>query len=327
MAHPSHTRLVQRRQALAALGLLAPGWAGLNAAPVPPVHILVGYSAGGAVDTIARLLAAPLQRALGQPVVVDNRTGLGGNLATKALTESPADGNWLMLATNALAANHSLYKPTPYAMDSIVPVSLVGRVPVALAVPSGSPHANLAAFLKHAKAKPKALHAGSPGNGSTPHLAMELFERAAGIRLRHIAYKGGPPAIADTIEGHVDLLAVNALELLPHVQAGRLRVLAVLSAQRSPVFPNAPTVAESGFPGFEASVWYGLVAPKGLPTPTLDRLHRAVQDALSIPEVRERMRQAGGDTTPGARAAFDTLLATETQRYARLIADAGIRLD
>jgi len=168
---------------------------------------------------------------------------------------------------------------------------------------------------------------GSPGNGSTPYLAIELFERAAGIQLSHIPYKGGTPAITDVIAGHVQAVAVNALEVQPHVRAGKLRVIAVLSPTRSPIFPEVPTIAESGFAGFEASVWYGVVGPAGLPPAVVSRVHAEVQKALAAPEVRDRLSNAGGEVLPGPVERLSSLLASERARYDRLIREAQIKPD
>ncbi len=196
-------------------------------------------------------------------MIVENKPGGGTNIATKALIDSAPDGHTLMLAANALAANVSLFQPAPYALDRVTPIALVGRVPVVLAANAQSPVDSIKALIAQSKAKPESINYGTPGNGSTPHLAIELFERAAGIRLTHVPYKGGAQAINDVVAGHIQTVAVNALELLPQVKAGSVRVLAVLSEKRSPIFPDAPTIAESGFPGFEASVWYGVVGPAG----------------------------------------------------------------
>jgi len=186
---------------------------------------------------------------------------------------------------------------------------------------------SLAQLVASAKAKPGAIALGTPGNGSTPHLAIELFERAAGIRLMHVPYKGGAQAINDAIAGHIQTVAVNALELVPHVKAGTLRVLAVLSEKRSPIFPEAPTIAESGFAGFEASVWYGVVGPAAMPAPVVARLHQEVQKALAAQDVRERLASAGGDVEPGSPAMFAALLRNEQQRYAKLIRESNIKPD
>lgn len=317
-----------RRQAmLGALAAAAGASAGAQGFPSKPIRIFVGYSAGGAVDIIARGLAQHLQAALGQPVIVENKPGGGTNIATKALIESAPDGHTLMLAANALAANVSLFQPQPYALDRIAPISLVGRVPVVLVANAQSKVDSIKALIAQSKAKPESIEFGTPGNGSTPHLAVELFERAAGIRLMHVPYKGGAQAINDVLAGHIQTVAVNALEVLPHVRSGKLRVLAVLSDNRSSSFPDAPTIAESGYPGFEASVWYGLVGPAGTPAASVARLHDEVQRVLASVDLRERLTSAGGDIAPGSTAMFGELLEREQQRYERLILEAHIKLD
>lgn len=247
-------RLTRRRAVLATLALTAGAGVRAQSFPGKPVRILVGYSAGGAVDIVARAIGQHLQAGLGQPVIVENKPGGATNIAIRTLIESPADGHTLMLAANALAANVSLFQPAPYRLDRITPVALVGRVPVVLVANAQSPIDSIQALIAQARARPESIDYGSPGNGSTPHLAIELFERAADIRLAHVPYKGGAQAVNDAIAGHVQTVAINALEALPHVKAGRLRVLAALSEKRSPIYPDAPTIAESGFPGFEASV-------------------------------------------------------------------------
>jgi tripartite-type tricarboxylate transporter receptor subunit TctC len=325
--------MLSRRQMLAGaaaapLGLLASRAGAQPAFPSKPLRVIVGYTAGGAVDLIARALAQQLQASLGQPVVVENKPGAGTNVAIRALLDSPADGHTLMLAANALAANVSLYDPAPYNLArDIAPVSLVGRVPVVLAVPASSPITGLQQFIAAARAEPRKVNYGSPGNGATPHLAMELFERAAGIQLTHVPYKGGTQAITDVLGGHVQAVAVNALEVQPHVRAGKLRVLAVMSPKRSGIFPDVPTVAETGFPGFESSVWYGVVAPAGLPQAVAARLHAEIQQALATDGVRQRLASAGGEVLPGPAAQFGELLQDEGARYAKLIREARIRPD
>lgn len=317
-----------RRQTLAAaLALAAGSTARAQGFPGRPITVIVGYSAGGAVDIISRAIGQQLQAGLGQPVVVENKPGAGTNIATRALIDAAPDGHTLMLAANALAANVSLFQPAPYALDRVTPISMVGRVPVVLAANAQSGVDSIRKLIAQSKARPQSITYGTPGNGATPHLAVELFQRAAGIELTHVPYKGGAPAMNDVIAGHVQTVAVNALEVQPHVKAGKLRVLAVLSEKRSPIFPDVPTIAESGFPGFEASVWYGLVGPAGLPGAVTTRLHQEVQRALAVPEVRERLASAGGETMPGSTAMFAELVRREQQRYEKLIRDAGIKPD
>jgi tripartite-type tricarboxylate transporter receptor subunit TctC len=321
------TGLTRRRALAATLALAVSARLHAEGFPGKPVRIIVGYSPGGAVDIIARALGQRLQSALGQPVIVDNKPGAGTNIATKALIDSAPDGTTLMLAANALAANVSLFEPPPYTLDRITPVALVGRVPVVLAANAQSPVQSIGDLVAQSKAKPGSIDYATPGNGSTPHLAVELFQRAAGIRLTHVPYKGGAPAMNDVVAGHVQVVAVNALEALPHAKAGKLKVLAVLSDRRSPIFPEAPTIAESGFPGFEASVWYALVGPAGMPAAVVARLHDEAERALSAPEVRERLTSAGGDVAPGTSAMLADMLKAEQQRYEKLIREAHIKPD
>ena len=296
--------------------------------PQRPLRILVGYSPGGAVDTIARALAQPLQAALGQPVIVENKPGAGTNLAMRTLIDSPPDGHTLMLVANAAAANPTLYQPAPFDVArDLSPIALVGRVPVVIATGAQGDLTSMATLLAHSRAKPGVVNVGTPGNGSTPHLAVELFAHAAGIQLTHVPYKGGAQAITDTLAGHIQTVAVNALEVLPHVKAGKLRVLAVLSPQRAAILPDVPSIAESGYPGFEASVWYGLVGPAGLPPTVVARLHAEVQKALAGVELQGRLAGAGGEALPGTVARFSSLLSSEQLRYGRLIREARIQPD
>jgi len=319
---------LNRRQVLAAtLAFAASTRIQAQSYPAKPIRIIVGYSAGGAVDIIARAVGQHLQAGLGQPVIVDNKPGGGTNIATKALIDSPPDGYTLMLAANALAANVSLFQPAPYQLDRVTPVAAVGRVPVVLAANPQAAINSIAALIAQSKAKPGSINYATPGNGSTPHLAVELFERAAGIQLTHVPYKGGAQAMNDVIAGHVQTVAVNALEVLPFAKDGKLRVLAALSDKRSPIYPDAPTIAESGFPGFEASVWYGIVGPAGMPPAVVTRLHQEIQKVLAAPELRQRLASAGGEVTPGASAQFADLLKKEQQRYEKLINDAKIKPD
>jgi len=296
--------------------------------PNKPIKIVVGYAAGGAVDVVARSVGQSLSASTGQPVLVDNKPGAGTNIAVKSVIAAEPDGYTLLMAANALAANMALYQPAPFdAEKELTAVSLVGRVPVVIAANPSVPYANVKQLIEAAKNKPNSIAYGSPGNGSTPHMAIELFTHAAGIDLQHIPYRGGAQAITDVIGGQLPLIAVNALEVLPHVKSGKLKVLGVLSPARSPIFPDAPTIAESGFAGFEASVWYGLVAPAGTPKAVVQKLHEEVQKALQSKEVRDRMTQVGGEVVPGSTEMFTTLIHNEHVRYAKLVKEANIKPD
>ena len=221
---------IERRAFLAASGvaLVAPASAWAQAYPARPVKIVVGYSAGGAVDTVARAIGQAMSANLGQSFVIENKPGAGTNIAVKSVIDAPADGYTLMLAANALAANMALYKPMPFdAERDLVPISLVGRVPVVIAANAALPIDSLAKLIAEAKAKPGALAYATPGNGSTPHMAVEFFERAAGISLQHVPYRGGSQAITDVIGGQIDMYASTVTGLIEHVKNGKLRALGV----------------------------------------------------------------------------------------------------
>ena len=313
---------------LAATAAVLPLQLAAQTYPSKPVKIVVGYSAGGAVDIVARTLGQSLGGSLGQPFIVDNKPGAGTNIAVKQVIDAPADGYTLMLAANALAANMSLYQPAPFdAERDLVAISLVGRVPVVIAANANAPYANIGKLIEAAKAKPNTIAFASPGNGATPHMAVELFARAAGVSLQHIPYRGGAQAITDVIGGQVPLLAMNALEVSPHVKSGKLKVLAVLSPNRSAIFPDVPTIAESGFPGFEASVWYALMAPAATPKAIVTQLHAEVQKALKTPEVQQRMTAVGGEVLPGSMEMVAKLIRSERQRYEKLVREANIKPD
>ena len=324
-----------RRNALARMGAALAATSSLplaaraqGAYPEHPVTVVVGYSAGGAVDAVARTLGQALSKGMGQPFVIDNKPGAGTNIAVRYVIDAKPDGYTLLMAANALAANMALYKPQPFdAEKDLVPVALVGRVPVVIAANANAPYSNIKQLIEAAKARPHALAYASPGNGSTPHMAAELFARAAGIDLLHVPYRGGAQAITDVIGGQVPLLAMNALEVKPQAASGKLKVLAVLTPQRSAIFPDVPTIAEMGFRGFEASVWYALMAPANTPAPIVDLLHAQVQKALASAEVRERMTAVGGQVLPGNRQMLASLLHAERVRYEKLVRDANIKPD
>ncbi len=320
------------RRALASLLVAAAAIAPLHAVaqqfPAKPVKIVVGYSAGGAVDIVARTLGQSMSASMGQPIVVENKPGAGTNIAVKSVIDAPADGYTLLLAANALAANMALYQPPPFdAERDLVAVALIGRVPVVLAANPSAPYSSLQQLIQAAKAKPGSIGFATPGNGSTPHMAGELFARAAGIALMHVPYRGGAQAVTDVIGGQVPLLAMNALEVKPHVATGKLKVLAVLSPARSAIFPDVPTIAESGFPGFEASVWYALMAPAATPKSVVAKLHAQVQEALKTREVQGRMTAVGGEVIPGNSEMAAALIHSERLRYEKLVRDANIKAD
>jgi len=231
----------------------------------------------------------------------------------------------VMLVANGLAANAELYRPAPFDPErDVVPIALVARLPVVIAANAKSEFTTLAKLVEAGKARPGTVLYGSPGNGSTPHLAVELFATAAGVQLQHVPYKGGKPAISDVLGGQLPLVAVNAVEVLPHVQAGRLRVLAALSAQRVSTLPDVPTIAESGFRGFEANVWHAFIAPRGTPPAVVQRLSAEVRKKLASPEVQQRLAGLGAEVSPTGPDELGTLIRLERERYGKVIRDAKI---
>ena len=323
------TRTMARAAALCAaamLGLGAAPAALAQAYPAKTLKILVGFAPGGAMDIVARTVGQKMAQSLGQAVVIENKPGAASNIAIRQLIESPADGYTVMLVANGLTANPLLYTQQPFDPNTdVTPISLVARLPVVIAANPKSEVASLAKLVEISKAKPGSLNYGSPGNGSTPHLAVELFARGAGIQLTHIPYKGGKPAIADVLGGQLPLVAVNAVEVQPLWKDGKLKVLAALSAQRVATMPVVPTIAESGYPGFEANVWHAFIAPKGTPPAIVERLRAEIHKALADPEVKERLANLGAEVSPSTPQELAALVRAEHERYAKLVREAGIK--
>lgn len=312
--------------AAASLALAGSGAAFAQAYPSKPVRILVGFAPGGAMDIVARAVGEKMAVGLGQQVVIDNKPGAASNIAIRQLIDSAPDGHTVMLVANGLTANPFLY--TQQAFDpnvDVTPISLVARLPVVLAANASVEPSSLQKLVEASKAKPGSLSYATPGSGSTPHLAIELFARAAGISLTHVPYKGGSPAISDVLAGQLPLVAVNAVEVLPHVKAGKLRVLASLSAERVSTLPDAPTIAESGYPGFEASVWHAFIAPKGTPPAVVERLRAEIHKALAAPDVRDRLSGLGAVVSPSTPQQLGAMVRAEHERYGRLIREANIK--
>ena len=323
---------ITRRTALAATLVLA-GTTRAAAAeaawPQRPVTLVVPFPPGGSNDVVARLMAQQLGASLGQPFVVENRPGANGNIGAGQVARAAADGYTLLVSGNGQnAMNHGLYRQMPYdSRTSFTHVAQFATVPNALVVTEDFPARSLADLVRMAKEKPGSISFASPGSGSSGHLAMAMLSRAAGIELMHVPYRGAAPAITDVIAGQVPLVMINVDVPLPHVRAGRLRVLAVTSEARNPLYPDAPTVAESGFPGFSASGWIGLSAPAGLPPEITARLATAVADALRDPQIRERF--AAGGYIPGGHgpAEYPRFIDAEITKWGQVTRDLGITLE
>lgn len=312
---------------LLALALIAPGPAAA-AYPDKTVRIVVGFAAGGATDSLARMVASNLHEAWGQPVVVENRPGAGGNIAHELVARSPGDGYTLLFTSAPLTINPSLYRNLNYdALKDFSPVTLVATVPSLLLVPASSPLGSFDAFLKHARSNPGKLSYGSAGNGTPQHLAMELLKSMARLHIVHVPYKGGAPAVADLIGAQTDVMFAAFPEASPHVNGGRLRALAISSPQRSKVLPQVPTVAEAGVAGFAAIGWQGLLAPAATPPEIVNQIHQAVAKALARPENRHKIDAMGIEFSAQGPADFKAFLAQEVPKWATVVQQSGARID
>jgi len=308
--------------ALASTGAPAAEWS-----PARAVHLVVPFAPGGQPDVVARALADPLSRALGQAVIVENRPGAGGNIAAEAVARSAPDGCTLLVGTNGpLAVSPAIYRSLPYdPLKDFAPVTLVGTSPNLIAVNTASGIGTLADLVARAKAAPGALNFSSVGKGSVSQLSMELLNSTAGIRTVHIPYNGGAPAVAALLSGDVQVLSLNPTALIAHVEAGKLRILAQTSARRSPLIASVPTVAESGYPGFEATVWMAVMAPAATPPEAIARLNAELVKIIRDPAMKRTLWDRQWiDPVGSSPAEVTQLLRRERAKWERTVKDAGI---
>jgi len=302
--------------------------------PTKPVRIVVPFAPGGTTDILARAIAPELQHAFGQPFVVDNKPGAGGNVGTDAVAKSAPDGlNLLMGTVGTHAINQALYPKLPFdPIKDFAPITLVAGVPNVLVMNPAKAEAygirNVADLIKYAKANPGKLNMASSGNGTSIHLSGELFKSMTGTFMLHFPYRGSGPALLDLIGGTMDLMFDNLPSAMPHIKAGKLKALAVTTAQRSAALPDVPTVAEAGpVKGFDASSWFGLLAPAGTPADIVNRIQQECARALATPAVKERLLSQGaipGGNTPQAFAAY---IAAETKKWAAVVKQSGAKVD
>jgi tripartite-type tricarboxylate transporter receptor subunit TctC len=332
----SSQRSVPGRRAalLAAAGALLSIAGPVRAQPYPsrPLKIIVPFTPGGSTDVLARALGVELSRSLAQPVVIENVPGAGGSVGAERAAKAAPDGYTLLMGhTGTLAINPSIYPALGYdPVRSFAPVAWVARVPNVLVVGSGFPARDLKEFVAVARSRPGKLAYGSGGNGSAAHTAMEFLKLRTGISLLHIPYRGTAPSVTDLLAGQVQVLFTGLPALLPHIRSGRLKPLAVSSAQRLEALPEVPTVAETGVPGthgFEADQWYGLAAPAGTPAAAIALLNEHVNKALASEAVRARLATEGAQATPATPQAFGELIAREIPRWARVVKAARITQD
>jgi len=320
-----------RRRTLLKAGILALPAPALRAQepwPSKPIRVVVGFAAGGATDISTRVMQPRLMAALGQAVVIDNRPGAGGNVATEIVARAQPDGYTLLMGTiAALAVNPTLYGNLPFDPQAdLSPISMSGNVLNVLAVPVDRPWRSLAELIAAAKASPETLTYGSSGIGGAGHLAGALLDQMAGIKTIHVPYRGGGPMMNDLMSGKVDFSFATAPTTLPQVQSGRLRLLAVPTARRIRSLPDAPTVAET-LPGYEVQNWYALVGPKGLPEPVVARLNAAVRETLADRTVSAALEGQGVDPTPTSPAELATFIRVETEKWAPIIRATGARAE
>lgn len=296
--------------------------------PTKPVRIIVPYPTGGFNDTLARVAASKLTAMWGQPVIVDNRPGAGTTIGTQAVAAAAPDGHTLLVAQFPLAANPWLYKKLPYdTQTAFAPVVLAGRSPMMVLSHAERPYQTLQAVLAKAKEQPGALNYGSSGPGSSQHLAMVLFERQSGTRMNEVPYRGSTPLLTDLAGGQVDL----AIDLLPHalpfIQTGKVRPLAMATAERSPLMPELPTAAEQGVADFVVSGWHGFMVPAGTPAAVIERLNQDLNTVLAQDDVREIFRKQGVTPDGGSPAAFRDYIAEQMQLWQAVITEGGISID
>ena len=296
--------------------------------PAKPIKLIVPFPPAGGTDIMSRVVAQKLTESNKWTVVVDNRPGAGGNIGVDAAAKSPHDGYTLVMGqTSNLAINPTLYKDLPYnPVKDLTPIALVGEGPIALAVRTESPHKTLADLINAAKGKPGVVTMASPGSGTVAHLSGVRLGLAAGVQFEHIPYKGASAAIPDLLGGSVDFYVSSAPSVQAQVAAGRMRLLAVTSKKRSPIFPTVPTVAES-YPGFQAVTWFGILAPAGTPAPVIAKLNTEINKALQDPNVRKQIEKEGGEVLGGTAKEFADLINAEITAWAAVVKASGAKVD
>ena len=315
---------------VATLGPMVPPSAAVaQTYPAKAVTLIVPFAAGGATDVVARVLAEQLTARLGQAFVVENRAGANGAIGSAAVAKAEPDGGMLVMGgVNTHAINDSMMKKPLYnSATDFEPIALVAQIPIAIVTHASLGVSSLADLVRLAKAQPGTLSYGSSGAGGPHHLAMEMFKARAGIDIQHVAYRGGAPQLNDLVGGHIKIGAIGLPPVLQHVQAGGLKALAMVERQRSTLLASVPTVAESGYPGFEVSYWMGVLAPARTPETIVRLLHATITAILQKPEISSALRSQGAEVLTGPPEAFKALIATEIPRWAEIVNKIGLKLD
>ncbi len=332
----SKRRLALVGVALTAMFCIANGASAQNAWPDKPVKIVVPFAAGGTTDILARAIAPELSKAFGQQFIVDNRAGAGGNVGAEIVAKSPHDGYTLLMGTvGTHGINRALYPRLPYdPIKEFAPVTLVAGVPNVMEMNADKAKqlgiTDVASFIKYAKAHPGKLNMASSGNGTSIHMAGELFKSQAGVFMLHVPYRGSGPALLDMVAGNMDVMFDNLPSSMQQIKAGKLLPLAVTSAKRSPALPDVPTVEEAGGPalkGYEASSWFGLLAPAGTPPDIVNRIQQETAKALAAPAVREKLLAQGAIPGGNTPAEFAKMIAAEHAKWAKVVKASGAKVD
>jgi tripartite-type tricarboxylate transporter receptor subunit TctC len=297
--------------------------------PTKPIKFIVPYPAGGPLDTVARLTGQKLSERLGQPVIVENKPGAGGNLGAEAVAKSTPDGYTILMGAVAThAINPTLYKKMPYdAQRDFQPVTLLVSTPNVLVVNPSVKANTVKEFIALAKAEPNKMNFGSGSSGSAGHLAGELFKSVAAVEITHVPYKGGAPAMTDLLAGQIELMFDNLANSMPNIKSGKLRALAVTTAKRSSFAPDLPTVAESGLPGFDISTWFGILVPAGTPKEIVSKLNEEFNRAIRSADIKEKLDAMGADAVGTTPEAFAAYIKTEAAKYAEVIKKSGAQVN
>jgi tripartite-type tricarboxylate transporter receptor subunit TctC len=297
--------------------------------PVKPIRILIAQAPASATDNVSRVLGAKLAEQLGQQFIVDARPGAGGTVGTEAAARAPADGYTLFMANNSThGSNPAVYRKLPYdAIKDFSPIILIASTPYVLTAHPSLPAKTVKELVAFAKKRPGDLNYGSAGNGSTHHLSGELLNMMAGIKLVHVPYKGTTPALTALLSGEVSVMFFTVVGIEPHAKSGRARVLAVTTPKRAPLMPELPTMAEAGFPGFEVTSWFGLLAPAGTPAAVVNRINAETSKALALPDVTGALKKLGFDAVGGSPEQFASHIRSEVERFTKLVKATGITAD
>ena len=299
-----------------------------EAYPAKPVRLIVAFPPGGSVDVVARLVAPRLSESLGQPVLIDNRSGASGNIGTELAARARPDGYTLLIHTIPFVANVHLYSPMPYdALNDFVPIALLSSSPSVLVVHPTVPARSVGELLQLAKSKPGALNYSAAGAGTNPHIAGELLNMLGGVDIVAVQYKGGGPALIAVLGGEIGITFPNISEAVPHVNSKRLRALGVTGARRSAALPEVPTIAESGVPGYEFATWHGVLAPRGTPVEIVALLNEKLRAALRSPELSARFAQMGLDVIASSPEEFSAHLKSELEKWGRVIRERRMRVE